>query len=107
MTDELRECPACGNSSLAHGFTARCSNGNCILGFYELLFAPDEWNALPRRSDIAQAVAAERARMREACEIIKSLLGCISDVRFPTNAMMARTFLAKCSAAQESEGETK
>jgi hypothetical protein len=78
MSENLKPCPACDSDARADGISVKCSDESCILGSPYLLISHDEWNALPRRSDIAQAVKEERKRnhdiVQEACEIMRRSL---------------------------------
>jgi len=70
------------------------------------------WNAIPRRSDIAQAVAAERARVYEACaEVAQGKMMMLTlqndSVTVWNTACMLIHDSIRARAAQESEGEKK
>ena len=75
MGDELQPCAACGGCDMLEidGGAVHCTRCG-VWGPHWTYTSQyiDAWNAIPRKSDIAKAVAAERARVKaKAAEIVR------------------------------------
>jgi len=105
MMDELRECPACGGEAACHGddmsgYQYQCAhNEDCQMAgpVGNLVFlARERWNALPRRSDFERVTElALTSDLREACEIMESLIDLYVLPAHGRTVKIARAFIEK------------
>ena len=65
MNEQPKPCPVCrrpGERYDAHKPLAGCTSEECVLFYGEFGLELEQWNALPRQSDIDAAVKAEQER---------------------------------------------
>jgi hypothetical protein len=62
MDDELKPCPFCGQpAELIYRDTARCSNGDCIVGYIDA--SVEEWNNRPHELELIETIKSLETRL--------------------------------------------